>query len=147
MCNMLNRASRKSARLLLWKWGFKLYLPHLNLSLVFPPKLPRFLQWAIRCNSYFRQCKVNTTPWGDFLIMNTKEVSALIKPSDDSELLSVLFIFPHTALAQFKLIKYQVDSKRDYQAGHTSQNWTSREYSITHWKQKSCLWNVTYVLV
>lgn len=71
-----------------------------SLRVVFPPCLPRYLEWkwaskrgAVHCNSYFRPCKVNTTPWGDFLIMNTKEVSALIKLCDDAELLSVIFFF------------------------------------------------------
>lgn len=52
-------------------------------------------------SSYSGRWKVNIPPWGDFTIMNTKEVPALIKLKDDAELYMSSF--------SFKLTQFHVD--------------------------------------
>lgn len=87
------------ARFPLRKWEFQLCLAFLSKTFVWhfhlasPDTCGGSERGAVHCNSYFRPCKVNTTPRGDFLIMNTKEVSALIKLSDDAELSNAHFFF------------------------------------------------------
>lgn len=79
-----------------------------------PPQILKNRMWActwVRAGQSCSGCKVNMTPWGDFLIMNTKRMSALIRLRQYAELLTVHFPFFSSLLFHgFNLIQLCVDS-------------------------------------
>lgn len=81
-----------------------------------PPQILKNRMWActwVSAGQSCSGCKVNMTPWGDFLIMNTKRMSALIRLHQYAELLTVHFPFFLSLLFHgFKLIQLCVDSER-----------------------------------
>lgn len=79
-----------------------------------PPQILKNRMWActwVSAGQSCSGCKVNMTPWGDFLIMNTKRMSALIRLCQYAELLTVHFPFFSSLLFHgFNLIQLCVDS-------------------------------------